>query len=1248
MTELRYWNGEDWVPEDEEFWRSLQPDRPAPAVMCPRCCWPGVVRFSKLGKPRVTHQSRGRPCPDGGNPWILPPPEDWRPLPLRLVPRGEGFELEIGIPSIPEDLRPSCRGGTLILRSSGGWERKVTLPLENFFSQEDYVYVNVGNRPSERYDLEVEDPSGRLQGFYPEKVAGFHHDGTLFDGGTMLKLATGTRVRAEGTYYLLRRGLIKDVPPDVECDCVAALAQMDGTWYLYRCHAGVHSGEAAAFFVIQGVLFSRHPQDPHPAPYVPGAPEQPGSSAGGDSRPATDLDQERKNLREQSERTRQKQGWRPDPGTPDWRRPGWLEDPVALAREEDRQQKLRDLGEQIERARQEQDALEQKAALARQEEGESSDPSAEREADLRERRRRDLEDLGKQIERARQEQESQEQQEKARRFASRREAETWEKGAAQREERSTETLPELLPFSPQFSFSRKADTPPAREEVPSLLIRNLPETEPEDHPEQQPRTWESEKNKTEEAQGDSLHSAPQGQENPETGFVESGPEEEAARVGTDLEEAPSAPAADSVPGAAVPETAEEEPEPVPLPQEESPREMEPVTSDEVPAPREERGESSPDPAPQGAESAAPEAGAPHEPEPEAVSREPDSMPAAVEPPEKELSFPLEDGIRVPQGDTPQPEQSQPEPTQVEVSRPETPPEEEHPASEASHLRRRRKAGALPSAPAGSGEERGAETKSVSPQAASPSGAGESSSPLGETRDRPAAQESKPALETVSTEDLNLEDVEAEIGALTRKLERLKEERAELEWQREHENRWKNPPPSSAAKAGKKKTPAPEQPQERGKPSSQEPDRWNSGLRSYGRVAPEEGPRRGSALQSYGRAVAQPGGRSAPLSGEKLPEPGTDTLPAGGAASDSHSERDSLPERRRDSSSSGGVFPTGPRPASPSEGTPEGSGRPRSTPPRASLPAAPRSGSSGAPQDLSPQAPSWSLRPGSVTDGGKKGPTISAHHLRDADVNEIFEQYRPDVTPFESASPADPEAPVVRRRRGRPRKVRPESEPEPERPFMELIPKGSEPSPRAKVTLEQAAAPAQEEEKSPPEPRSPARPDPERNTGTRTGPQFMWRTTAAPAGKTPEPEPQTRQPLSRPESRPQESPVPRETLRTRQETPAPRETLRSRPEPQVPQETPPAREELPGFREMAREAQDKQILAYLQAGRGRLMPVPHALGGVLAGLGDYPRTRQWLSQRIREGTMTETAYGRVRALQESLARRRRNLWTTLPY
>lgn len=64
--------------------------------------------------------------------------------------------------------------------------------------------------------------------------------------------------------------------------------------------------------------------------------------------------------------------------------------------------------------------------------------------------------------------------------------------------------------------------------------------------------------------------------------------------------------------------------------------------------------------------------------------------------------------------------------------------------------------------------------------------------------------------------------------------------------------------------------------------------------------------------------------------------------------------------------------------------------------------------------------------------------------------------------------------------------------------------------------------------------------------------------------------------------------------------------------------------------------ENMILKRLKSVDGPSIPVPHAWGAVAEYLEDYPHVKQWLYQRIREGSMSVSAYHELKCLIERLA------------
>ena len=53
--------------------------------------------------------------------------------------------------------------------------------------------------------------------------------------------------------------------------------------------------------------------------------------------------------------------------------------------------------------------------------------------------------------------------------------------------------------------------------------------------------------------------------------------------------------------------------------------------------------------------------------------------------------------------------------------------------------------------------------------------------------------------------------------------------------------------------------------------------------------------------------------------------------------------------------------------------------------------------------------------------------------------------------------------------------------------------------------------------------------------------------------------------------------------------------------------------------------DEEILHLLQQYHGKMIPVPHHMGAITASLQTYPKIKQWLYQKIRQGFINEKAY-----------------------
>ena len=69
------------------------------------------------------------------------------------------------------------------------------------------------------------------------------------------------------------------------------------------------------------------------------------------------------------------------------------------------------------------------------------------------------------------------------------------------------------------------------------------------------------------------------------------------------------------------------------------------------------------------------------------------------------------------------------------------------------------------------------------------------------------------------------------------------------------------------------------------------------------------------------------------------------------------------------------------------------------------------------------------------------------------------------------------------------------------------------------------------------------------------------------------------------------------------------------------------------------AEDKknevEILKRIRKTSGVLVPAPHSLRSILAGMSHYPQICQWIRKCIREGTINEQSYRRLQDTYRSI-------------
>ena len=181
-------------------------------------------------------------------------------MPLRLVPSGPSFRMELGFFSPPKQ-QERCEK----IRISGDSHRLFEYSFERI-SQFGTTYLNVGDIPSSVYDIEYVNATPGLEKYWSKKVSGVSASGTLFDGRTGHVLQSGGKAFSGSTYYLLQRQpLYYYFHTDIEVvEKARVQTKTYSTWYLYQIWPKRFSEAAARFFLKYSIFLTEKPTKFYP------------------------------------------------------------------------------------------------------------------------------------------------------------------------------------------------------------------------------------------------------------------------------------------------------------------------------------------------------------------------------------------------------------------------------------------------------------------------------------------------------------------------------------------------------------------------------------------------------------------------------------------------------------------------------------------------------------------------------------------------------------------------------------------------------------------------------------------------------------------------------------------------------------------------------------------------------------------------------------------------------------------------
>ncbi|MFR3180146.1 MULTISPECIES: hypothetical protein [Eubacteriales] len=179
-------------------------------------------------------------------------------LPIRITGvSSSSFRFEVGlirapISSLSKDFR-------IEIKPQGVSDTLYVFTKERL-NYENITYLPIGERPFEKYTLNLKNGSDKLREFWPTEINGIDPEGTLFEKASGKKLTYDADVEIEKEYYLLKRGYF--YRKSYKSIRIREIAQKQfgwDTWTLYVVSASAFSEEAARFFLDLHCRLTDHP-----------------------------------------------------------------------------------------------------------------------------------------------------------------------------------------------------------------------------------------------------------------------------------------------------------------------------------------------------------------------------------------------------------------------------------------------------------------------------------------------------------------------------------------------------------------------------------------------------------------------------------------------------------------------------------------------------------------------------------------------------------------------------------------------------------------------------------------------------------------------------------------------------------------------------------------------------------------------------------------------------------------------------
>ena len=134
-------------------------------------------------------------------------PDDLRKIPFlqRTVGRVLGDLMDTLSYFAPAAI-PKLMERRIMLAGKQGVSDTLYVFTKERLNYENITYLPIGERPFEKYTLNLKNGSDKLREFWPTEINGIDPEGTLFEKASGKKLTYDADVEIEKEYYLLKRG----------------------------------------------------------------------------------------------------------------------------------------------------------------------------------------------------------------------------------------------------------------------------------------------------------------------------------------------------------------------------------------------------------------------------------------------------------------------------------------------------------------------------------------------------------------------------------------------------------------------------------------------------------------------------------------------------------------------------------------------------------------------------------------------------------------------------------------------------------------------------------------------------------------------------------------------------------------------------------------------------------------------------------------------------------------------------------